>query len=64
MCKITGNFEVALQKLITSLIDSKLETKKSASELAFKLLSEWDRNRGTDWYTSTKKQDEATHASE
>lgn len=54
--KINGNFDIALQVLIQSLVDLKHEhhSKKTASEMAWKILGDWDQNRGNDWFTSTK----------
>lgn len=47
--EINGNFEQALQVLISQLVDAKY-----TSDIAFKILWDWDKNRGDDWFTSTK----------
>ncbi len=47
--EIKGNFEQALQVLISQLVAAKY-----TSDIAFKILRDWDKNRGNDWFTSTK----------
>lgn len=54
--EISGNFDIALNVLIQSLVDLKYDhhSNKTASEMAWKILDNWDQNRGNDWFTSTK----------
>lgn len=47
--KVTGNFEDALDGLISSLARA-----EGSHKLASDLLREWDQRRGTDWFTSTR----------
>jgi hypothetical protein len=44
---VTGNFEVALINLISDLKDG-----KKCREI---LIYEWDKARGNDWFTQTRK---------
>lgn len=43
---VTGNFEKALSELIRNIKNNNM----SSSDLLYN----WDRTRGTDWFTSTK----------
>lgn len=43
---ITGDFEKALSNLIANIQSGEMND--------FKLLYQWDKDRGTDWFTSTK----------
>lgn len=50
--KIVGNFDFALQQLISRLTRAK--GTPGLARFAEDILLEWDNNRGTDWYTNTK----------
>lgn len=45
--EITGDFEVALCNLIANIQDGNLSKEQ--------MLAQWDKDRGTDWYTSTSR---------
>ena len=51
--EIKGDFAEALEILISRLVKA-----KSTNKLAFDLLWDWDKRRGNDWYTSTRKWEE------
>ena len=56
-----GNLDVALIQLISKLSDASNYFSGEHPEVrkfACSLLRDWDRTRGTDWYTSTKKEGE------
>lgn len=56
-----GNFDAALIQLISKLSDASNDFSGEKSEIrkfASSLLRNWDQTRGTDWYTSTKKDGE------
>lgn len=50
----SGNFETALRNLIRGLVEAKDEGDATAATL----LARWDTDRGDDWYTRTRVQDE------
>jgi len=53
-----GNFDAALIQLISRLSDASNDFSGENSEIrefASSLLRNWDRTRGADWYTITKK---------
>ena len=57
-----GNFDAALIQLIRKLSDASNYFSGEHSEVrkfARSLLRDWDHTRGTDWYTITKKEEDA-----
>ena len=61
MQKVSGSFEGALLQMIQELSkagDVKAPYGREVMLFASSLLSDWDRTRGTDWFTSTRKGDE------
>jgi len=58
MNKVSGSFECALIQMIQELSnakDAKAPYGKDVMLFASTMLSNWDRTRGTDWFTSTRK---------
>lgn len=53
--KVEGNFEAALMQLITDIRDNAYCRKHKSN---WAILSDWDKTRGTDWFTSTRKSEE------
>lgn len=53
-----GNFDAALIQLISKISDASNDFSGENSEIrefASSLLRDWDRTRGTDWYTGKEK---------
>lgn len=50
--RIKGNFDFALQELISRLRRAK--DTPGLARFAEDVLFQWDNNRGNDWFTSTK----------
>lgn len=60
MSEVKGNFEVAIHMLINKLTLAEkglYQEDITLQEFAEKVLTEWDEDRGEDWYTSTTKRD-------
>lgn len=58
MKNIKGNFEAALYELIQGLVHVSLPSNGACREeqaLAQRLLRNWDKTRGNDWFTQTLK---------
>lgn len=55
--KIEGDFQIAIRLLIhqLSMAEDGLYSDLTVKEYATDVLALWDKNRGTDWYTSTLK---------
>ena len=60
MNRVYGDIDIAIRNLITSIIDASnnMQSTQSERSIAHKLLRQWDIDRGTDWYTLTKKWEE------
>jgi len=55
-----GNFDAALIQLISKLSDASnyfSGENPDVRKFAYSLLRDWDYTRGTDWYTSTNKEE-------
>ena len=58
MQKVSGNFEAALLQMIQELSkakDAKAPYGVEVMLFASSLLADWDRTRGTDWFTRTRE---------
>ena len=54
--KVNGNFEGALLNLIHKLCETKHRADNPELRMfASDLLNQWDKDRGTDWFTKTRK---------
>lgn len=55
--KIEGDFQIAIRLLIHQLTmaEDGLYSDLTVKEYATDVLALWDKNRGSDWYTSTLK---------
>jgi hypothetical protein len=60
MTHIRGDIDLAVRNLILTLVDIKNDPASSRERMlmASRLLCQWDTDRGSDWYTSTKKIEE------
>jgi len=56
MNTVNGNFEAALLQLVADVVD--LNNNKDKAKPAWKILSDWDKTRGTDWFKSTRRAEE------
>lgn len=51
--ELWGNFDSALEQMIYRL--QRAKTIPGLARFADDVLKEWDNNRGTDWFTSTRR---------
>jgi len=52
---MTGDFNTALRWLISTLVEGKCSNDEQLSKFCHAALRNWDSQRGTDWYTQTKR---------
>lgn len=57
---ITGDIDYAIRSLIASLVSARDGTKESGSELAHRLICQWDKDRGNGWFLTTKRGNNAS----